>query len=187
ADAAKGMRELPTPLAKPGPARAVERRSGVAGKVLFFGDLTQVRRYQRDDELARDVLDRVREALDVGRPRVMIGHSLGSIVAYEALCMIPDHGVQTLVTIGSPLGLRGIRSALRPTAREVIPALPQGVSVWVNVYDRHDPVALAGPLHPYWGAVIDRMVANENDPHSATRYLGKRETGDPVASSMSTS
>jgi surfactin synthase thioesterase subunit len=56
--------------------------------VLFFGDLTQVRRYQRDDELARDVLDRVREALDVGRPRVMIGHSLGSIVAYEALCMI---------------------------------------------------------------------------------------------------
>ena len=44
--AAKGMRELPTPLAKL--ARAVERRSGVAGKVLFFGDLTQVRRYQRD-------------------------------------------------------------------------------------------------------------------------------------------
>lgn len=185
AGAAKGMRELPTPLAKL--ARTVERKSGVAGKVLFFGDLTQVRRYQRDDELARDVLGRVQEALDASRPRVMIGHSLGSIVAYEALCMIPDHGIRTLVTVGSPLGLRSIQAALRPAAHQTMPGLPTGVSTWVNVYDEHDPVALAGPLRPYWGAVVDRIVDNDKDPHAATRYLGKRETGEPVASTMITS
>lgn len=185
AGAAKGLRELPSPLAKL--AWAVERRSGVAGKVLFFGDLTQVRRYQRDDELARDVLGTVREVLDRGRPQVMIGHSLGSIVGYEALCAIPDHGIRTLITIGSPLGLRGIRDALRPAARNAIPGLPPGVSTWVNVYDKHDPVALAGPLRPYWGAVVDRIVDNGDDPHAATRYLGKSETGDPVASAMTAS
>ena len=155
--------------------------------MLFFGDLTQVRRYQRDDELARDVLGTVREVLDRGRPQVMIGHSLGSIVGYEALCAIPDHGIRTLITIGSPLGLRGIRDALRPAARNAIPGLPPGVSTWVNVYDKHDPVALAGPLRPYWGAVVDRIVDNGDDPHAATRYLGKSETGDPVASAMTAS
>jgi Alpha/beta hydrolase family len=180
--AAKGMRELPTPLAKL--ASWAERKFGAAGKVLFFGDLTQVRRYQRDDALGRHVLARVREALDDGRPRILIGHSLGSIVAYEALCMIPDHGISTLVTIGSPLGLRSIREALRPRAREVIPAFPPGVSRWVNVYDKNDPVALAGALQPYWGAVVDKTVDNGDRPHAATRYLGKKETGDPVADTM---
>jgi hypothetical protein len=180
--ATKGMRELPTPLGKL--ASWIERRFGVAGKVMFFGDLTQVRRYQRDDALAQDVLCRVREALDDGSPRILVGHSLGSIVAYEALCMIPDHGIATLVTIGSPLGLRSIREALRPRAREVIPALPPGVSTWVNVYDNNDPVALAGALQPYWGAVVDRTVDNGDQPHAATRYLGKQATGDPVADSL---
>jgi Alpha/beta hydrolase family len=182
AGAAKGMRELPTPLARL--VGWADRRFGVAGKVLFFGDLTQVRRYQRDEVLGQDVVGRVREALDDGRPRILIGHSLGSIVAYEALCMIPDHGILTLVTIGSPLGLRSIREALRPAAREVIPAVPPGVSRWVNVYDKNDPVALAGALQPYWGAVVDRTVDNGDQPHAATRYLGKHATGDPVADSM---
>jgi hypothetical protein len=182
ARAKKGMRELPTPLAKL--AGSLEQRFRVAGKVLFFGDLTQVRRYQRDDALAQDVLGKVREALDEGSPRILVGHSLGSIVAYEALCMVPDHGITTLVTIGSPLGLRSIREALRSEAREVIPALPPGLSTWVNIYDKNDPVALAGGLQPYWGAVVDRTVNNEKEPHAATRYLGKRATGDPVADSM---
>jgi hypothetical protein len=180
--AKKGMRELPTPLAKL--AGSLDQRFMVAGKVLFFGDLTQVRRYQRDDALAQDVLGRVREALEDGGPPILVGHSLGSIVVYEALCMLPDHGIATLVTIGSPLGLRSIREALRPRAREVIPALPPGLSTWVNIYDKNDPVALAGGLQPYWDAVVDRTVDNEKDPHAATHYLGKRETGDPVADSM---
>ena len=144
------MRELPTPLAKL--ARTVERKSGVAGKVWCFGDLTQVRRYQRDDELARDVLGRVQEALDASRPRVMIGHSLGSIVAYEALCMIPDHGIRTLVTVGSPLGLRSVEAALRPAAHQTMPGLPTGVSTWVGVYDEHDPVALRRPAAALLGS-----------------------------------
>ena len=34
---------------------------------------------------------------------VIIAHSLGSIVAYEALCTHPAWPVNTLITIGSPL------------------------------------------------------------------------------------
>jgi hypothetical protein len=31
---------------------------------------------------------------------------------------------------------------------------------------------------------VDRTVDNGNQPHAATRYLGKRETGEPVADTM---
>ena len=177
--AKKGMRELPRPVARL--AGWLENRFGVAGKLLFFGDLTQVRRYQRHDALGHDVQERVREALLEGRPKVLVGHSLGSIVAYEALCLNPDHGVTTLVTLGSPLGLRSIREGLRREATQVIPGLPPGVSSWVNVYDENDPVALGGPLQPHWTTVVDNVVDNGRKPHDAVAYLGKRATGEPVA------
>lgn len=177
--AKKGMRELPIPVARL--AGWLDTKFEVAGKLLFFGDLTQVRRYQRDEGLANGVQERVRDALNEGRPQVLVGHSLGSVVAYEALCLIPRHGVTTLVTLGSPLGLRSIRTALRPEAAQVIPGLPPGVTTWVNVYDAHDPVALGGPLEPHWTGVVDRVVDNGKKPHDALAYLGKRETGEPIA------
>ena len=161
----------------------LERRFGVAGKLLFYGDLVQVRRFQRDDELADAVLDRLREVLPDG-PRVLVGHSLGSIVAYEALCTIPDHGVRTLVTLGSPLGLRSIREALRFPALGRIPALPPGVHRWVNVYDRGDPVSLAGGLGTYWPEVDDATVDNGKNSHAVLRYLGKKVTGETVAGAL---
>jgi hypothetical protein len=175
----KGMKGVPAPLGRL--AAWLEQRYGVAGRLLFFGDLVQVHRYQYDDDLATAAHDRIREAL-AGRPRVMVGHSLGSVVAYEALCSIPDHGVTTLVTVGSPLGLRSIRERLRPAARCSSP--PPGVRTWANIYDPRDPVSLAGPLMPYWPAVADATVDNGNDPHAAARYLGKRATGAPIADSL---
>ncbi len=162
----------------------LERKFGVAGQLLFIGDLAQVRRFQQDDGLASAVRDRVCEVLQ-HQPRVLIGHSLGSVVAYEALCLIPDHGITALITVGSPLGLRSIREALRSDARDRIPKLPPGIARWVNVYDRGDPVALAGGLAEYWPAVEDMTVYNgEKEPHGIGPYLGKKEVGQAVADAL---
>jgi hypothetical protein len=185
AEASKGMKELPIPVAKL--ASALERRFGLAGKLLFFGDLTQVRLYQRDRATSDKVLARVREGLDLGSPKVVVGHSLGSIVAYEALCLNPNHSVATLVTIGSPLGMKSIRDALQPIARDRMPTLPPGITRWVNIYDRSDPVALAGGLAEHWTDVTDRTVENDKEPHAATRYLSKVETGEAVVSTLDAS
>lgn len=173
--ATKGMPRLPGPLMKLG--AALERRFGVAAKVLFFGDLPQVRKYQRDDELAQVIRDRVTKEISSSQPKILVGHSLGSIVAYEVLCLMPDHGVRTFVTIGSPLGMRSIQRALRKSARERIPMLPPGLENWFNVYDVGDPVALAGGLSATWTQVQDATVHNEKEPHAATRYLGKKQVG----------
>ena len=180
-DAVKGFKEVPTPLARL--AAGLERRFGVAGKLLFFGDLVQVRRFQRDGDLAEAVLERVREIL-AQHPRVLVGHSLGSIVAYEALCRIPDHGITTLVTLGSPLGLRSIREGMSKKARDQMLALPFGVQRWVNIYDPHDPVSLAGGLAGHWPEVSDKTVDNEDQPHAVIRYLGKKVTGQIVVEAL---
>jgi pimeloyl-ACP methyl ester carboxylesterase len=180
-DPAKGLKELPTPLARL--AAQLERRFGLAGKLLFFGDLVQVRRFQRDDDLAETVLDRLRDMLPQ-HPRVLVGHSLGSIVAYEALCRIAGHGVATLITLGSPLGLRSIRKGMSQSARDQIPNLPPDVLRWVNIYDTRDPVALAGGLSAYWPEIADKTVDNGDQPHAVSRYLGKKVTGQIVVEAL---
>ena len=50
------------------------------------------------------VLGRVHEEVGEGT-RVLIGHSLGSVVAYEYVCRYRPPSVELLVTLGSPLGI----------------------------------------------------------------------------------
>ena len=78
--------------------------AGVAMRAMVF-DVKQVSRYLTDPELRFDVRSRVVEAID-SDTRVIIAHSLGSVVAYEALCMMQSSGIQhdvrALITLGSP-------------------------------------------------------------------------------------
>ena len=90
--------------------------------------------------------------------RVMVGHSLGSVVAYEALCAHPQWPVRALVTLGSPLGIRNLifdrlvpAPRLRPTAGRVRGRGRGRVRSWVNVADEGDVVALVKDLRPLFG------------------------------------
>jgi len=75
----------------PGSAQAALRalsRSRFFAKVALramVSDLKQVRRYLTDPGLRDQVRDRVVGLIDADTP-VVVGHSLGSVVAYEALC-----------------------------------------------------------------------------------------------------
>jgi len=83
--------------------------------------LTQVSRYLTDDQIRSFAQDQVLQWIGPDT-RLVIGHSLGSVVAYEALHHISDrplHGL-TLMTLGSPLGLKSVvyeRLRLRVRAR----------------------------------------------------------------------
>ena len=149
----------------------------------FFGDLRQVRRYQREDELAAGIRKRVGEATGP-QTRVLIGHSLGSVVAYEYLALQDSHGIETLITLGSPLALRSIQDRLRTKEPDGRPRFPAGVEGWFNIFDPRDPVACAGGLSPSWVEVTDAHVDNEDEPHAATRYLGKKPTGQAVVTGL---
>lgn len=111
--------------------------------------------------------------------RVLIGHSLGSVVAYEYLRRHQDHRIELFLTLGSPLGLRMVRSRL-PEPR------PLAVPTWVNVRDPHDPVACAGALHRWWPQLLGRdlPVRNGGDTHAVERYLSRRTTGEVLLEAL---
>ncbi|GGT46093.1 hypothetical protein GCM10010207_53070 [Streptomyces atratus] len=95
--------------------RALQRSrffADVSLRALVF-DLKQVRRYLLDPDLRTAARRRVQERIGPGT-RVVVGHSLGSVVAYEALCAMPGHPVKALVTLGSPLGMRMVFDRLLP-------------------------------------------------------------------------
>ena len=117
----------------------------------------------------------------------MIGHSLGSVVAYEYLCRYQPSSVELLVTLGSPLGIPNlVFDRLTPAPAGGAGAWPGTVAGWVNVADPDDIVALRKQLAglfpgPRRGtAVDDRLVDNGDQPHAIDRYLNARQTGSAL-------
>lgn len=160
--------------------RGLDARFGAAAGVLLLGELRQVRRYLTDPAVTEQAESRVSSEVSE-QTRVLIGHSLGSVVAFEWARKNPDVALDLLVTLGSPLGLRLIRARLDPAAAGSAAQVLPHVARWVNVYDPGDVVASGCPLDTHWPGAQDRQVHNGNAPHAISRYLNKRQTGTPVA------
>jgi hypothetical protein len=153
----------------------------VSLRALVF-DLKQVRRYLTDDGLRASARSRVEDAIGPDT-RVVVAHSLGSVVAYEALCARSDQQVRALVTLGSPLGMRMVFDRLRPA-----PGAWPGVDAlrWTNVVDEGDVVAAVKDLSLFFGTgVTGKVVHNGSHAHDATLYLTAKETGEAVAEGLS--
>ena len=85
----------------------------------------------------RDAVDEVVRNALTASPTVVVGHSLGSVVAYNVLRNRTGDGLVPLfVTVGSPLGIRAIKNQLLPIS------FPKNVTSWFNAFDRRDVVAL---------------------------------------------
>ncbi|MFJ7177467.1 hypothetical protein ACIQXA_13925 [Streptomyces massasporeus] len=151
---------------------------GISLRALVF-DLKQVRRYLTDEDLRVAARKAVEEAIGPDT-RVVVAHSLGSVVAYEALCAREGHGVRALVTLGSPLGMRMVVDRLRPG-----PETWPGTESWTNVVDEGDVVAAVKDLSLFFGTgVVGKVVHNGSHAHDATLYLTAEETGEAVAEGL---
>jgi pimeloyl-ACP methyl ester carboxylesterase len=149
--------------------------------------LAQVTSYFTDEQTRAHALDQVAQLIGPDT-RLLVGHSLGSVVAYEAAHRLSTP-LPLLVTLGSPLGLRTIvYERLRPQP----PRFPPLVVRWVNVADREDFIAAAPDLTALFGtgqptgALFEGgwTVDNGAQPHTATFYLTKRETARPIGQTL---
>jgi subtilisin family serine protease len=148
---------------------------------------------ERRDAMRESVLSRLRTG---GGPFVVIAHSQGSMVAYDALSSLgADAGIEVdlLVTIGSPLGLTEVQDQLKSITRQ-----PKGLKVpaivkrWINVADPLDPVCadkrLRSDYAPVNGVSIEDFVQwnvdSPRDPHSGTGYLRLSEVRTPVRAAI---
>lgn len=155
------------------------------GERALISDLKQVRRYLDEPEVRRSACASIERAI-TSDTTVIIAHSLGSVVAYEALCAKPAWPVRTFVTIGSPLGISNlIFDKLEPKPEGGVGIWPQGIVRWFNIADKGDVVALVKQLASRFGSHIrDHLIDNGAKAHDATRYLTSKELGDAVASGL---
>ncbi|MFI0960635.1 hypothetical protein ACH4S8_04315 [Streptomyces sp. NPDC021080] len=163
--------------------------AGVALRAMVF-DLKQVSRYLTDPGLRARALGRVADRIG-DDTRVVIAHSLGSVVAYETLCARPGHRVRALVTIGSPLGIENLILPRLQPAPLVLGGRPQGVwpggdgLVWTNLADAGDVVALVKDLRPAFGdRVRCAVIHNGARAHEATAYLTDKLCGRAIADGL---
>lgn len=155
--------------------------------------LTDLGRYYQEGDIRGTLRGRLQDAIvrahDAGRRIMVIGHSMGSIIAYDTLRAIGrergDIAVDHLVTIGSPLGLPNVKFQIWKESDRV--RTPSIVRKWTNLAERRDIVAfdtqLAGDYRPNDSGVEvrDDLVSNDTVPerddpkrtnyHSGVGYL----------------
>lgn len=138
---------------------------------VFF---SEVARYMAavDSPIRAEVRDHVATVIADRNARVVIAHSLGSVVAYETLHAYSELKVDLLVTLGSPLAMPGaIFHRLQPRP-DGIGVCPTNVNRWVNISDYGDPIAILRPFDTYFSDVKDLADSiGLFDFHRAARYL----------------
>jgi hypothetical protein len=151
---------------------------------FIIGLIKQVHAYLTDASVRAGIQRRVAEAITPGTA-VLIGHSLGSVIAYEAVCAHPEWDL-SLVTLGSPLGIRNlVFECLLPPPVNGRGYYPPGVAAWTNIADAGDVVALEKNLAPLFGdQVNDVLVHNGSKAHDVKPYLTAAQTGRAVADGL---
>jgi hypothetical protein len=146
----------------------------------------QVSSYLVNEPVRGEIQRRVAALID-DDTKVLLGHSLGSVIAYEAAHRL-ERPLPLLMTLGSPLGLR---SVIYDRVLPQPPGFPPRVHRWVNIADRNDLVAAEPDLRPMFGelapgAVFDSgwTVRNGAQPHEAQFYLTKEQTGRPIGDAV---
>ena len=126
---------------------------------------------------------------------MLIAHSMGAIVAYDALLEIgqkPEServSVPYFVTIGSPLGLTPVKGEIRRVYEGPFETPSVVTQSWVNYSDGGDRVSLDTHLrddyrsNSYGVRVRDQMVYNDypGNPHKSYGYLRTPELSEHIA------
>jgi hypothetical protein len=122
------------------------------------------------------VLERVKAAVQPDTT-VLVGHGLGAVVAYDLLRRDSlGQQIKVLVTLGAPLGLAAVRTALN-VPEPLVP--PDGV-LWMNVLDPDDVRTGGEGLADLGPGITDGYVDNGDRASAATAYLAQGQTGRAI-------
>jgi hypothetical protein len=120
-------------------------------------------------------------------PVAVVGHSLGSVVAYSV--MRTDRRplqVPLYVTLGSPLGIQAVRDPFKPIGN------PEPVKAWYNAFDTRDVVAL-NPLDENFFPIQPAIENNAdvknrtNNRHGIVGYLDDQTVAARILNALGVS
>lgn len=158
---------------------------------VYYGE-TELESSEKPAQVRKLIRDRLKQVLYQYRDYdiLLIAHSMGSIIAYDVLTELASEiEIDTLVTIGSPLGLpiimRRIKAeaAARQQPADNLPIPDNILSNWYNFSDLDDKVTLTHALAESYTAnskglaITDQIIHNnfiidnQRNPHKVYGYL----------------
>ena len=176
-----GLTDVVEALAGPDGLQVIAQ---AVGKESLRQLINQLGRYFTDQQLRATVRRRV-ESVVTPETRVIIAHSMGTVVAYETLCDHPEWSVETLITIGSPLGGGWVFGQLEPSPVDGVGVWPGSIERWVNIASVGDRACEEPELARRFGdRVTDLGVDNGHRAHDPEPYLNAPTTGRALAAAL---
>lgn len=153
-----------------------------AALALPFPNLKQASNYVNNDNLRCRVLRRVLRELNASGDLVIVGHSLGSLIAIDLLDHLPGGiTVQRLVTIGSPAGHR----VLHGKTNRLVRKFPiSRVRSWANLWSARDPVCYGRGIAHHFPQALDVRIDLRICEHDAEAYLRNDKVGTAVGEAL---
>ena len=133
-------------------ATTVDRYLHLGDRVVQFF-LEDVESYFANERLRDLAIDRVAEAVNEANDEiVLLGHSLGSVVAYDFVRNRPGASMRGFITLGAPLGLPTVLRRIET------PQFPERATRWANFLESRDFVTGGVRLREYYPSADGREV-----------------------------
>ncbi|MDH2518592.1 esterase/lipase family protein [Acinetobacter baumannii] len=156
--------------------------------------------YKRSDGVSFEVRKEIRNrflsdlkrANEIAEKIVIVSHSMGTMIAYDVLRNVEECPfVDSLITLGSPLGIKEIQDELRSSEVKLVDFPSAKLMNWINVYDPLDPICGVDPklANEYLSdnklKIKDIKESNWGSwRHTATHYLAGVQFRRALAESL---
>ncbi len=164
-----GFNQVPGPVLK----------TGQEAGINYLSILRQVRNYVENRKLRGAIMSRILDELGGMKGNiVLIGYSLGSVIAIDLLDHLPpDLHVRRFITIGSPAHCQ----ALHAGSERLLKKFPYAyVDDWSNFVETRDPVTGGRGLASVFPAAQDFFI-ELGWTHDADKYLGHEAVAGLIA------
>lgn len=112
--------------------------------------------------------------IEKNEPILLIGHSLGSVIAYDTLWELTYldgmQGKVDFLTLGSPLGMHYVKRRLMGMNVKKNKSYPKLIHNWINLSSEGDIIALERNFHGRYKEMIKQKLVNSIEDHSHGIY-----------------
>lgn len=140
----------------------------------------EVKRYfKNDNNIAceiREVLKaQLRPLLENNDKILLVGHSLGSVIAYDALWELShvekiENKVDIFLTLGSPLGMNYVQKRIKGSGYKGRMRYPANINRWINISSEGDITALDRVFADDFADMIDLKMVEAIEDHCQGIY-----------------